>query len=464
MPIETWTRSLPCNAEWSYFNSSSGQVTPLTGSETYHLGSQTTTSMRTKPQQSNGYGHRGFKKSSPGAAFVRGQAQREADYNQMTGPQILGHLGEDNREINGDVGNEFYTKKVEYTMNMPKAHVTYRPAGYSYDFVTYDGPITNGIEYGFADSSLPSHDKIITDGTACVRQTIPTTQQAVLAQFLLELREDMPHLYGSSLLKGGVNGRAVGDEYLNQEFGIAPLVSDVKKIGRSILHFNKLVKDFQKKSGANVHRRHTLYRVSEQPYESQRGTGRPYLSRPNNTELYPQLFSFGGYVDISYLKTTTCSFSGAYTYYLDQGHNYLERLAYWGELADYLLGTSINPSTVWELTPWSWLADWFSNTGTFISNVNALHQDALVMKYGYVMHTCVAVTNITSSGMQRPSYMADSAWPRTFSDSITVTEKRRTRATPYGFGVDLGSLTPQRWAILSALGLTRGEGSVHYRS
>lgn len=466
MPIVTWTRDLPYEADWNFFNQSLG-VGPQTGRETYHVGSQTTTSFRTNPENRIRRS-KGFKGSGSTSDFVRGQAQREADYNQMSGPELLGNLRNENRQINGDIGNEFYTKKKEYTF---PHHVRagYHPPGSDHDYVAYQGAITNTLAVA-QDSSLPSHDKIVLDGTRAVRATVPTTQQAVLSQFLLELRERLPHLYGTTLLRSGVGAREIGDEYLNSKFGIDPLVSDVKKIGHSILNFNKLIKDFQKKSGTNVHRRLTLYNISSIPYPSIRGIpsgSSIYMSRPNNSELLPQLCGYSGLCDVDYTQTLRCDFSGAYTYYLDQGHSYLGKIEYWAELADYLLGLKINSSTIWELTPWSWLADWFSNTGTFLSNVDALNQDALVMRYGYVMHTCTTITSITSFGIQPkdPSYWGPGYYlPSAFTCQVTVSEKRRTRATPYGFGVDLGSLSPQRWAILGALGLTKAPQTLRRRS
>lgn len=463
MPIVTWNRQLPVSADWSYYNSISGSDTPLTGEEVYHVGSQTTTSFRTSPDTPELRGHRGFKRSSTDS-FVRGRAQREADYNQLTGPEILAQLGAENRFNNGDVGNEFYTKKVEYIMPNRHVRVGYRPPGSGRDFITYVGPITSGASI-VADSFLPSHDKIVLDGTACVRATIPTTQQAVLAQFLLELRERLPHLYGTTLLKRGVGARQIGDEYLNSKFGIDPLVSDVKKIGHSILNFNKLIKDFQKKSGTNVHRRHTLYSTSSQPYDTIEAFSAPvYMSRPNNSDLFAEMYDYRGLHTATFTSKQSCTFSGAYTYYLDQGHSYLAKMEYWAELADYLLGVNINADTIWELTPWSWLADWFSNTGTFLSNVTALNQDAQVMRYGYVMHSCETITSLNVFGMQPRHAPSGYYGPSSFTEQVVVTEKRRTRATPYGFGVDLGSLTPQRWAILAALGLTRAPNKLRVRS
>lgn len=465
MPIVTWNRDLPYEADWTFFNQALGQGI-LRGRETYHVGSQTTTSFRSSPENKVRY-TKGFKRPSSTSDFVRGQAQREADYNQMSGPELLGNLRNENRQINGDIGNEFYTKKKEYTF---PHHVRagYFPPSSDHAYVWYEGAITNTLNVA-QDSSLPSHDKIVTDGTACVRATIPTSQQAVLGQFLLELRERLPHLYGTTLLRSGVGAREIGDEYLNSKFGIDPLVSDVKKIGHSILNFNKLIKDFQKKSGTNVHRRLTLYNESSVPYPSIIGipSSGVYMSRPNNTELLPQLSGYFGLCDVTYTQQLRCEFSGAYTYYLDQGHSYLGKLEYWSELADYLLGTKLNASTVWELTPWSWLADWFSNTGTFLSNVTLMNQDDLVMRYGYVMHTCTTITSINTFGIQPkdPSYWGPGYYvPSAFTTQVTVSEKRRTRATPYGFGVDLGSLSPQRWAILSALGLTKSPTTLRRRS
>jgi len=42
------------------------------------------------------------------------------------------------------------------------------------------------------------------------------------------------------------------------------------------------------------------------------------------------------------------------------------------------------------------------------------------------------------------------------SQFFQVTQKERYRASPYGFGTNPENYSPSQWAILAALGLTKG--------
>jgi hypothetical protein len=75
--------------------------------------------------------------------------------------------------------------------------------------------------------------------------------------------------------------------------------------------------------------------------------------------------------------------------------------------------------------------------------------------YGYMMEHTVrsytysfdGPTGLIGFGSNRPSLI-----------TLTVESKVRRRATPYGFGFDMGGLTARQLAILTALGITRGDG------
>lgn len=126
-------------------------------------------------------------------------------------------------------------------------------------------------------------------------------------------------------------------------------------------------------------------------------------------------------------------------------------------MADYAilahqLGLEPTPDVLWQVTPWSWAVDWFSNTGDVISNWSSFHIDGLVMRWGYVMeHTLITDTYSligarTFDGVARP-----------VSDVTFVTEtKVRRKANPYGFGVSYGALSAFQSSILVALGMSKG--------
>jgi len=121
------------------------------------------------------------------------------------------------------------------------------------------------------------------------------------------------------------------------------------------------------------------------------------------------------------------------------------------QLADRLLGTRLSPAVLWELTPWSWMLDWFGNFSAVAQNADALTSDSLSLRYGYVMHHYQVRREVITFGMiDFQGERLDSV--RCY---LTVDSKTRTRATPYGFGLDLSDLSPKQWAIVGALGGTK---------
>jgi hypothetical protein len=129
--------------------------------------------------------------------------------------------------------------------------------------------------------------------------------------------------------------------------------------------------------------------------------------------------------------------------------NELERFE---QLGNKLLGTRLTPDVLWNLAPWSWLVDWFTTIGSSLSNVVSFQNDGLVMPYGYAMRR-VRITTVASTTLAFKENPEKELL--TFRNTYMVDQKERVRATPYGFGLDLGSLNPRQWAILASLGLTR---------
>jgi len=121
-----------------------------------------------------------------------------------------------------------------------------------------------------------------------------------------------------------------------------------------------------------------------------------------------------------------------------------------GSEAEKLLGLPLTPDVVWELTPWSWAIDWFSNAGSVISNVSAFKLGGLVMRYGYIMEE----TTITDTYSMASAGFLDDTGPVPPS-TITYTVKRRREANPFGFGLSWDGLSPSQMLITAALGITR---------
>jgi hypothetical protein len=121
------------------------------------------------------------------------------------------------------------------------------------------------------------------------------------------------------------------------------------------------------------------------------------------------------------------------------------------------LGLVDDPQVLWDLTPYSWLVDWFTTMGESIANANTY--SPLTGKYSvdYAYMTTKRVQNIEADLIRLTSspdafkYLTVKV-PKAFGISTTVW---RERATPFGFGTQLGSLSASQFGILVALGLAQ---------
>jgi len=118
--------------------------------------------------------------------------------------------------------------------------------------------------------------------------------------------------------------------------------------------------------------------------------------------------------------------------------------------AKKLLGISLTPETLWNLAPWSWTVDWFSNAGDVISNVSDWATDGLVMRYGYLMEHSIVKDTYLMNGTGSKSV------PSCPPLQLVTETKLRKRANPFGFGLTWNGLSAVQLAILGALGISRG--------
>jgi len=124
-------------------------------------------------------------------------------------------------------------------------------------------------------------------------------------------------------------------------------------------------------------------------------------------------------------------------------------MARYARYADKLLGISPTPDALWNLAPWSWAIDWFSNTGDVVSNISDWATDGLVMQYGYQMVHTITRDNYVPLG----SDLIDGSFSRPFT--MVVETKQRRKANPFGFSLSWNGLSPVQQAIALAIGLTR---------
>jgi len=358
-----------------------------------------------------------------------------------------------------DNGHEFRSFKRKNSLQSTRIEMS-NPSGWR----IYVGPVWPKIDRvmlsPYPDFTAPTSNQISRDGSRAIEMTAPTAPEAGLAQFLGELREKLPAVVGLASYREGVSAKAIGGEHLNVQFGIKPFKSDIQKLARQVLTFRKVLDQFKRDAGASRHLRRRCT-VSEGHDVSIFSEG---LAIPNGMTTLGGTEPWSDYAtsDTSLYRVIDTSntkawFSGAFTYHLAEATDFLSKLERYEQMANNLLGSRFGVDTLWELTPWSWLVDWELDVGGFLHNIELLHNDSLVLRYGYMMHETHAerIYSAISPVIDRKGNHCGIPMA-----SYSVHQKTRTRATPYGFGLNVDNFNPRQWAILGALGLTKTPGKL----
>ncbi len=284
-----------------------------------------------------------------------------------------------------------------------------------------------------------SYNAAIAKGTTAISRVAPTSPVFDGATAVAELYSGVP-----SIPLRGKQG-TLGSEYLNYEFAIAPTVSDIKSLHSAAERSEKIIAQLERDSGRMVRRKYsypeeilgTTPQSTASGYPVFMGGGQPtaYEARPGTSAQ-------------SSTTTRSYQFSGAFTYYLPPKGTWSRGLA---EL-DAVYGVKPGIDTAWNAVPFSWLADWYGNTGDVLKNITMFAQDGLVMVYGYI--SCLTTVSYHHTWNYPVSFPGGGGQfvPYSGSVSVHVSELNRWPATPFGFGLNTESFTSRQWAILAALG------------
>ena len=302
--------------------------------------------------------------------------------------------------------------------------------------------------------------RLNSDGATAISQCAPTNPTANLGTSLAEtFREGVPSLPGiQSWERRTRAAKAAGGEYLNYQFGWAPLASEVHSVVNAARHHRDIMQNYAHNEGRDVHRRFDF------PIEKQE------ISNPVGSEYVGQnLQNLSGYAAVSGATPAECTavfrketkrwFEGCFTYGGPSGTDSFRRHLGFGREADAVFGLSLTPDVLWELTPWSWAVDWFSNAGDVINNVTNFGAAGLVMRYGFMMTEVIEEYRVELTGCRlraktKPNtYISVPIGPSAFGNRLI--SRSRSSANPFGFGVGWEGLSPTQLAITAALGITR---------
>lgn len=357
-------------------------------------------------------------------------------------------LGKSNRAIGG---NFFVEKQEVFHTGPPVRDYSGTSNPYEPNSFHWRGPVhaINAQTSGFPSITMMSSDsQLDVIGTKIIANVLPTNPLSGLFVALGELKsEGIPSLSGVASWKNRTRvARSAGDEYLGIQFGWLPLVSELKSFTHSVKNSDELIAQYARNSGRRI-KRHVNLPVTVE----------------TSTTLVEDKFPHPSYASIYFdpsCKRHTQSriireqwFNAAFSYYLPPYNPNGDNTKRNEQLANYLYGTRVTPEGIWDLTPWTWAADWVGNFGDVLHNVSAFRNDGLVMHYGYVMEQLIHEKVVTYPALECRSYPGSKV---SLSTTLRSIVKRRRTATPYGFGLNPNSFSDRQWSILAALGLSKG--------
>jgi hypothetical protein len=318
------------------------------------------------------------------------------------------------------------------------------------------------LDAGNAGPFDSSYEDATQYGADAYAKFAPKVQSSDAMQFMFDDVKDLPQQLKTTA-KGFHNvwkamgghptlfkPKEVANQFLNVQFGWIPFISDVKSLYKTYNNIDKLVGQQLRDNGHWIKRKGTMFnsKVTSDIETVADFAGLVYP--PLNAGFYRSEYP---YVTSNRYSTTERKvwFEGSFRYwipsmavdhqYSDPYHRILNKVRQYG--------IRVSPTVIWELTPWSWLVDWFSNEGSIINNFTQATLDQLVNRYAYVM--CYSkVHNINDSYIHLKKGTVHCFWVQ------EIESKRRAVANPFGFSLSDTGLSVRQSMILTALGITHG--------
>lgn len=308
--------------------------------------------------------------------------------------------------------------------------------------------------------------------TKGILRTRPGQSEAGVGQFLAELK-DLPRVPGGDLLRAlkGVPLRQVvptilsqfrkflslsAGEYLNYEFGWRPFVNDLQQTYRLAKRIDTAIQVLVANNHKNLRRYANLgvERVTTQDYNTPATYGWPGYDCGG----FGAMAATSG---LTYLtgSTTTWTktwFVAGYRYDIPDTSSWLWK----GKAVAVLFGVFPTPDLLYNITPWTWLADWFTDVGDIVAYFSPNAVENLVTRYAFTMRHVVrrdeCVAHVRLDARSDPLF----TWPAgkgVLRSLLTQEIKQRGHGwAPFGTSwPGAAPLTVRQKAILAALGISR---------
>lgn len=245
--------------------------------------------------------------------------------------------------------------------------------------------------------------------------------------------------------------KRVGDNHLNLQFGWGPMLRSLQQLMRLPTVISGKVNRLIERDGVASSWRSYL-NLGIEPLSSP-----PGFSVDTLQSMTPSAVTTVGNrkMQLRLVVNAKVSFPKVLTPYLKEQR-----------LLDEVWGSDPRLVDLYDLIPWTWLIDWFSDVGDYVHLMDIVNDDRTLINYGFLTYnsigTVISSRTLTASGNYDRNHDGV-AFHQTntyrWAESISLGyryQKRKDVATTYGVKStsDLGSLTLYQESIIGAL-LTR---------
>lgn len=301
-----------------------------------------------------------------------------------------------------------------------------------------------------------------------MRSMSPIRPDFRLARFLGELRDANKMFRANSYFLGAdtrVRGlylpkpSSLAAANLNYQFAVVPTISDIKKGAEAVLKSEKIMKQYIRDATR------TIRRTSERQIDSK-------TFRENGVPIGPTLLGGtcagmkyrcisgaipGPYYQpqmIGYLNTRLTQRAFAtYSYAIPDLDGIAGRYDQYVGEAQRILGIKFDAQTLYDLTPFSWMLDWFVDIGGVLGFQQQVADYQLVAKRaGFTLEW--SVHGELGMSQSFPPDTSDMRGAYNGGQTATVVGKRQVRRSgnPFGMSPDW-NFSDFQWQILGSLGL-----------
>jgi hypothetical protein len=347
-----------------------------------------------------------------------------------------GNYGYPDFPANRDVGQDFY---------LEESYTSY--GGCPVGVCKGRGPYDNTRYYGefFVDGSSAAMPPLVYSpsawGPEAYRRMKPTQPSFQGLNAIYELK-DLPGMLRNRFHKNGLKDLA--NFHLALQFGWIPLLNDVANLIITQKKLEKRLAWLLRNNGKPIRTRVDLSNSSNATVLSDGEVASALYPAP------PYIFMRWPHQKVTLVTGDRVWASARFRYWLPAGPG---EVVYKDKLMRRLYGFQPTPSVIYNMIPWTWLIDWFSNAGDCVSNLDAGVADRLAADHFYCMREVYSTRLTEATGWFQS--LDNQEFSANGRSQATWSVKARAKGDPFGWNSDESTLNAMQLSILGALGLSR---------